>query len=260
MNEPAARIGPTIYPAVNALLSRLLAEIRAILGDDLVGLYLYGSLSLGDFDPASSDVDFLAVTRGTLAELVLGRLAALHARFAASGQPYADKLEGWYFARDALRHPAPDEPPQPTIGADWPFGLGAPGPVWIIERRIVRERGLVVWGPPARDLIAPVPTVAVQDATRSLLRDFWARQLDSPDWLRTRDYQAFAILTICRALLTFATGQLASKPEAAAWARRTLPEPWPALVTRALDWRHDHSEGDMAPMLDFIRWAIARAY
>ncbi len=251
--------GPTASPAVNALLARLLVAQRAILGDHLVGLYLYGSLSLGDFDPDSSDVDFLAVVRGPLADATLDELAALHRRFAASGLPYADKLEGWYFDQDSLRRPAPDEPSQATIGADWPFGLGQPGPVWIIERHIVREYGLMVAGLSPCTLIEPIAPAMLRAATRCLLHDFWARQLDGPDWLRTRDYQAFAILTICRALYTLDTGAVSSKPVAAAWAQRTLESPWPALIARALDQRHDKREGDMTEMLAFIRWTLDRA-
>ena len=251
--------GPTAYPSVNDLLAHLSREIHAILGPELVGLYLYGSLSLGDFDPASSDVDFLAVTRDTLTSEALADLGSLHARLGTSPLPYADKLEGWYFTRAALRRPAPDEPLQATIGADWPFGLQTPGPVWVIERYIVREHGLTVFGPPPRDLIDLVTPDALRAATRTLLRDFWALQLDGPDWLRTRDYQAFAILTMCRALHTLHTGQVVSKPDAAAWAQQHLAAPWPALITQALAQRHDHREDDMTAMLTFVRWTVSKA-
>lgn len=120
----------------------------------------------------------------------------------------------------------------------------------------MREQGLVVAGPSPRTLIEPISPARLRAATRSLLTDFWAQQLDGPDWLRTRDYQAFAILTMCRALRTLATGGVSSKPDAAAWAQRTLDSPWPALITRALDWRYDKREGDMTEMLAFIRWTL----
>lgn len=259
MKLPTNSAGPTAYPAVNALLLDLVGEVRAILGPELVGIYLYGSLSLGDFDPASSDVDFLAVTRDTLSSEVIAALGALHARLATSTLPYADKLEGWYFTRAALRRHDPDEPQQVTIGADWPFGLGVPGAVWVIERHIVLEYGLTVFGPPPRELIDPIAPEALRAATRTLLHDFWALQLGGPDWLRTRDYQAFAILTMCRALHTLHTGKVASKPAAAVWAQQYLDPPWPALITQALTWRHDRREGDMTAMLAFVLWTIAQA-
>ena len=80
---------PTPYPDVNAILTLLLAEVRAILGDRFVGMYLYGSLSSGDFDPGSSDVDFLVATEGELPDEALAALEAMHARIAASGLPWA---------------------------------------------------------------------------------------------------------------------------------------------------------------------------
>ena len=52
---------PTPYPDVNAVLHALLSDAQTILGNHLVGLYLYGSLASGDFDPGRSDIDFVVV-------------------------------------------------------------------------------------------------------------------------------------------------------------------------------------------------------
>jgi hypothetical protein len=108
-------------------------------------------------------------------------------------------------------------------------------------------------------MIDPVPPEAVRGAVRALLHDFWARQLGGPDWLRPRDYQAFAILTMCRALHTLATGTVVSKPAAAAWATAHLDRRWSPLIARALRWRHDDHPDDMTEMLSFVRWAVERA-
>ena len=254
----SAADGPTPYPAVNDALALLLHEAGTILGAEFVGLYLYGSLSLGDFTPGSSDVDFLIVTRTVLPTATQESLAALHARLAASELPYARKLEGWYFPLAALRR---DDPAArvPTIGADWPFGLSEPGAVWIIERWIVRERGVTVAGPSPDTLIDPVSPEALRGAVRALLRDFWAQQLGGPEWLRPRDYQAFAILTMCRALHTLAVGTVVSKPAAAAWASAHLDPRWSPLIARPLAWRHDERPDDMGAMLAFVRWTVERA-
>jgi len=42
---------PTPYQDVTVFLDLLLSSMQAILGDHLVGLYLGGSLALGDFNP-----------------------------------------------------------------------------------------------------------------------------------------------------------------------------------------------------------------
>ncbi len=54
--------GPTPYPDVNAVLRLLLEGAQPILGDHFIGLYLYGSLASGDFNPQTSDIDFVVVT------------------------------------------------------------------------------------------------------------------------------------------------------------------------------------------------------
>jgi hypothetical protein len=252
-------LSSTGYPEVDTLLAHLLAEMRAVLGDELVGLYLYGSLSLGDFNPGSSDIDFLAATRGVLPDETLTQLAAMHARIAASGLPYAERLEGSYIPLRALRRHDPADNRHPTIGMDWAFGVGPHGSNWIIERHIVREHGHALHGPPPRDLIDPVTPDALRADTREMLLSFWSQQLHGPDWLRTREYQAFAILTMCRALYVLAQGNVASKRVAAEWAKRALDPAWTLLIDRALIWRYDHTPDDMTDMLRFVAWAIDQA-
>ena len=56
-------MGWTAYPEIDAVLSQLLSGSRAILGDNLFGFYLFGSLASGGFDEATSDIDFVAVDR-----------------------------------------------------------------------------------------------------------------------------------------------------------------------------------------------------
>ena len=56
------RARPTPYPDVNEVLNLLLTNVKGILRDQFVGMYLYGSLSSGDFNPETSDIDFLVVT------------------------------------------------------------------------------------------------------------------------------------------------------------------------------------------------------
>ena len=45
-----------------AYLEELVARLRRIAGDRLVGIWLMGSAALGDFDPSRSDLDVQAVT------------------------------------------------------------------------------------------------------------------------------------------------------------------------------------------------------
>jgi len=60
------------------LLDALTAAIRGVLGDDLVGLYLYGSAVSGGFDAGVSDLDLAAVTGPEVEALDLAGLERLH--------------------------------------------------------------------------------------------------------------------------------------------------------------------------------------
>ena len=247
---------PSAYPDVNAVVELLLAELRAMLARRLIGLYLGGSLAGGDFDPDSSDVDFLVVTDEEVPEDLLPPLAAMHQRIAAGGLALATKLEGSYIPVNALGRYDPSNARHPSIGIDWDFGVWQHGSEWIIQRHLIREGGVVVCGPPVKTLIEPVTADELRGAVRDSLRSFWAEQLHGPDWLRSREYQAFAILTMCRALYTLERGEVVSKPVAAAWARATLSGEWTPLIERALAWRHDTRPDDMSEMLRFVRYTV----
>jgi predicted nucleotidyltransferase len=252
---------PTPFPGVNALLRRLLTDVQAALGGQFVGLYLYGSLSLGDFDPASSDVDFLVATEGVLPGDALARLRALHTTLAGSGLPYADRLEGSYIPRAALRRYNPDDARHPTIGADWPFQIGFHDSNWVLEYWIVRERGVVVAGPPPATLIEPNTPEELRAAVCWQLERVWRARAEDAAFLRPRHYAAFAVLTLCRALSTLRTGVVASKPRAAALTATAYPA-WRPSIVRALAKRADHSDADLtetAETMAFLRDALAEA-
>jgi predicted nucleotidyltransferase len=256
LDRSATTHEPTPYADVNAVLDLLLRESRAILGERFVGMYLYGSLSSGDFDPGSSDIDFLVVTTERLPESILDELRSMHARIAASDLKWATKLEGSYIPLAAIRRHDPDDMLHPSIGVDWEFGVGPHRTDWIFQRHILRESGVTLAGPPPHALIDPVSPDELRMAVQTNLRDYWAKQLDGPEWLRRRDYQAFAILTMCRSLYTLHHGAIVSKPVAAAWAHESLGAPWAELIDRSLAWRHDSRPDDMTEMLAFVRWVV----
>src|SRR5207248_8310693 len=135
----------------------LLSEVRALVGEELLGMYLYGSLSLGAFEPGSSDIDFLVATVDALADERVRALSNMHARLINSGLSYATRLEGFYLPQAALRR-------SDAANARYPFNAQAHGLLmvelgsdWVIQRHLVRETAIVLWGPPPQTLLDPVP-------------------------------------------------------------------------------------------------------
>src|SRR5712692_9867949 len=93
----------TPYADINRLLENLLSQMRHILQEKLVGLYLYGSLTTGDFDPESSDIDLLAATSSDVSETEFEALRAMHRDFARDHPEWEDRVEVAYLSVTALR-------------------------------------------------------------------------------------------------------------------------------------------------------------
>ncbi len=243
------------------MLDALLAGIEETLGDNLVGVYLRGSLALGDFIPETSDLDLLTVTKRPITAAEFARLASLHAHLAVLPHPYAKRLELAYIDGVALRRFAPGQH-HPTLGQGETLVWSEHRDNWILERWTVREHGRTLLGPEPHTLIDPIPPDELRAAVRARLRDWaaWADQPDDPDWLLPRSHKAYVVETMCRALYTVACGELVSKPRAVAWAIATLPEPWRTVVIRSQSWRTDTTtDPSIVPeVMQFVQWAAGR--
>ena len=248
---------PTPYPDVNAVVLDFLFGIRTVLGTQLRAMYLSGSLALGDFSPASSDIDVVVVTEAEVSEEVFAGLRALHARFNAGDSPWATEVEAAYIPRDDLRRYDPAHACHPHIqrGPEESLVWDRLASDWVLQRHILRAQGIVVAGPPPDTLIDPVSADEMRRAVAALMRVWWGTMPVEPAPLRRRGYQAYAVLTMCRILYTLDEGTVASKPVAARWAQGALGGRWDGLIARALAWRKDSQQtpdGDVAETVALI--------
>ncbi len=257
---------PTPYPDVNAALYDLLSDVQTILGDHFRGMYLSGSLALGDFAAYRSDIDVVVVTDADLPGDLLSRLRAMHARFNASDSPWATEVEAAYIPQSTLRRYDPAHACHPHIqrGAGEALVMDQLDSGWIIQRAILREHGVAVAGPDPRTLIDPLHPHDLRRAVVMLMDQWWGPMRADPIPLHRHSigYQAYAVLTMCRILYTLDFGAVVSKPVAARWAREVLDERWAALIERALAWRKEDqdtlSEGDVNETLDLIQYTLER--
>jgi hypothetical protein len=123
----------------------------------------------------------------------------------------------------------------------------------VILRHILRERGLVLAGPPPHTLIDPISPDDLRRAVVDLFHNWWAPVLDDPARLYPPAYQTYAVLTMCRILYTLHYGAVVPKSVAARWAQVELGDRWAALIDRALGWRRGAPSDDLPRTLDLIR-------
>jgi hypothetical protein len=221
-------------------------------------MYLHGSLASGDFDLSSSDIDFVVVTDGELPEAIVAELETMHMRLLDSGMEWASKLEGTYFPRHDLRQYRPSDALYPSLN-EGRFYMGGHGSDWVIQSHILREHGVILAGPPPASLIDPVGPEELRQAMRELLREWWAPMLSDTARLRGDEYQAYATLTMCRALYTLQHGAVVSKPVAARWAREALGGRSAALIERAGAWRPGMRMDALDDVLELIRYTLERS-
>ena len=255
---------PTQFEAVNSLLNALLAQVQAILGEQFVGMYLFGSLTSGDFDE-DSDIDVLVVTKQEPAESIFVELQAMHAHLATGDSKWAVQLDISYISLASLRRYDPAKATHLHLDR-------GPGEMlhWkqhssggIVQRYVLYSRGIVVKGPPLKTLIDPVSSSDLRQAMRVLLKN-WADQLaQHPEWLRQRGEQSYTALTMCRILYTLQYGEVVSKAAASDWVAEKFGGRWQPLLERAWIGRHnpdlETSPADIAATQWLVRYVLGYA-
>lgn len=253
-------------PEVAPLIDELVAGIQAALGDNLVGIYLRGSLALGGFDPPTSDVDLLVVTERPVFDAECEALAALHNRIPPTNADGAGRrYEVSYIDRASIRRFEPGRRLHARSGDEAPFEWYEHRANFVLERWTVREHGVTLLGPDPKTLIDTVSAEEIRAAVASELRirvvDWAGSDGPAPNWLQHRGAQVFEVETVCRALHTLATDELRTKAEAIAWARDALPADWQPLIAWSQTCRGDltHDETRIEELRAFARWAASKS-
>lgn len=226
----------TPFDGINEVLSALQQDIESVLGDNLLGIYVVGSLAVGDFSPSRSDIDLIVVTHGDIEPAQVQRLQVMHAQVAKGSSRWSQKLEIVYAPRAALHvvyRPRPEPVSQLEKGTalfSAPLEAG-----WVFQCWTLRECGLVVCGPPPDQLGIRTEPRAIAEAVRAVAAQ-WLDDIENDPtwlgWLREPGHHPFVIQTLCRLLYSQKTGEVASKPRALEWGERALAERWGALVAK----------------------------
>lgn len=222
----------TRYPELDRVLSDLTEHAVDVFGTDLVGSYVEGSFALGAGD-MFSDVDFVVVVAGPVDREREQRCRAFHRQLPERPGHWTRHVEGSYALLADLRDPQ-------GLGRQWLFiDHGHQEMTWDthgndeVHRWVLREHGIVLAGPPAHEVVAPVRAADLQAAARQEIPEQLPLLLSWLD-LDVAWCQRYLVTTYCRELFTLTTGTVGSKATALTWAQDALADRWRPLLEQTL--------------------------
>jgi hypothetical protein len=249
----------TPYHDVNAVLAMLADGLIELLGDQLVGLYLTGSLTYGDFDRGSGDIDFLVVLVEPLSNERLGKVTKFHSQIGQQFPEWAKRLEGSYITLAMLKRLEIPRKGRLYV-SNGRLKEEIPDDSWFIDLYDLYQSGVALTGPEPKAIFSPVPIQRVRQASRDELHKYWEPKLSSPTPFGSAGYdtnhlQAYAVLTMCRILHRAKNDEVASKRVASKRAKQAYPE-WRPLIEKAEGWQHGKQLNAVQETLGFIRFTL----
>lgn len=225
------------------LLDQITASFREVLGENLIGLYVHGSLAFGCFRWEKSDIDFIVVVHSALTKAVKKSLLKTLVSLSPSSPPKG--LEVSVVLDDVCRNFVHPTPYELHFSNDWlEQAQTTPDRICGDEPKIdpdlaahftvLREVGIVWYGLPVRRVFGNVPREIYLD---SLERDLhWASAEPIAD-------PVYLVLNLCRVEAYNRDGLVLSKVQGAYWAMAHLPIVFHPLISAALaNYQSDQTE------------------
>ncbi len=218
------------------ILSIISNEYQTILGENLCGIYIHGSLAFGCFNWNKSDIDFLVVVYNNLTQTQKEALIHTLLRLNPAAPPKSFEMSVvLYHDCKAFKYPTPfqlhfsnahiektrdnlSEYCRTMNGTD--YDLAA-------HFTIVKKVGMVQYGKPIEDVFGDVPSRAYLSSIRYDVEDAESDIVSNP---------VYIILNLCRVLAYIEDDLVLSKAEGGIWGKTHLAEEYADFIQMALDY------------------------
>lgn len=223
---------------IHAFLLRLASRCETLLSDKFMAVYLHGSLAMGSFRRATSDLDVLCVSSEALDPALRERVTEGLMEL-SNHRPISGDIELSVVQNDHLKpfvHPTPYQVhysagTRPTLeSGGWDFSRARVDRDLAAHCHVLRARGIVLAGPPIHSVIGQVPRDAYVDALLYDLADILngSGLVDAP---------VYAILNCCRILAALGSDGpgVINKEEGGVWGLAHMPREHRILVGQALE-------------------------
>jgi streptomycin 3"-adenylyltransferase len=217
------------------ILDNIKRSYRTILEDNLVGIYVHGSIAMNCFHWNSSDIDYIVVVEKELSEEQ--KLLLMKATVEENGAAPVKGIEmSVVLAKHCreFRYPTPFELHFSNMHLDWfrndPIGycknMNGEDPDLAAHFAIILKYGIVLYGKEVRRVFSEVPREAYLDSIKSDIEDAASAVLDNP---------VYMILNLCRVVAYMKSDLVLSKEQGGEWGLASLNDRYHALLNDALE-------------------------
>lgn len=217
---------------VQQILDEIVNSYHAILRENLLGIYLHGSLAMGCFNPDASDIDFLVVVREKPAFDEMRKLVAVLLGLSENGPGKGFEMsvllekdaKNFTYPTHFVLHYSESHKDRYANQPEYICG-GFGDPDLAAHITILKERGICLIGKPIDEVFRIVPPKYYIESIKSDINNAKEEILDAP---------IYYILNLCRVLCYLQEGKICSKKEGGEWAITFLPEQYTDIIQSAL--------------------------
>lgn len=254
---------PEMPDVAGEILKEFAGGLSELKTDAFIGLYLTGSIPLGDFHPDKSDIDFLVLCKELPKEELRFQVKQLHQQIEKKFRK--PNLSGCYLTPNCLEvnyaRTATTLCFDEGLLSEATFDMA---PITLFE---LKTTAITIFGTPAQDL--PV-TITLQEVERFLFENintYWKNWIDNGTMFTKNGLMLvlipriteWIILGVARQLYTLRTGEIISKTNAGYYCLQHLYGKYHAIIEKAIEIRKDKSKHIIGKDSYYIKPSLKRA-
>ncbi|SHO53122.1 aminoglycoside adenylyltransferase domain-containing protein [Anaerocolumna xylanovorans] len=220
---------------IQEILNRLVECSRRILKDNLVGVYLHGSIAMGCFNPGKSDIDILLVTEKEAIDQqkrdLMDSIIVLNETAPAKGIEMS--LVRSEYCKNFI-YPTPFDLHFSVTHLNWYKNnpdeyiekMNGTDPDLAAHFVIIKNRGIVLYGKEIKDLFGEIPSDAYLESIKNDVSEAEKDISDNP---------VYTILNLCRVLAYVQDKLVLSKKEGGEWGIKNIDKGFGPLIQEAME-------------------------
>jgi len=206
---------------VRSFLAPIFSCIHSLLKDNLVGIYLHGSLAMGSFQLGSSDIDLIFVVNEHLSSEEKRKMIEYLNKNREKGKSFEMSV----FLKRVLQNP--QYPILVELRYDYPDNIfeNEQDKEVLAHLYETKERGFCIWGKSIGKVFQKIPAEFYLLAIVDDLKYTRKCLLENP---------TYWVLNACRIMAFIKEGQVLSKLEGGEWGIENLSEKYHNLIKQAM--------------------------